>query len=381
MGVRAQSGIGIVSYWLDSIYAVRDGLLSSPKFQRWASSSILTRHIARKRAGDMFSICAGFVYSQILQACVQLNVFELLRNGPLDLAVLSTKLDLSNDAARRLLEGAVAIDLLSQRGPERYGLGPHGAALLANPGIARMVEHHAMLYADLVDPVAMLRGKPVSTELKDYWAYSGKADSSIVTADQTESYSALMSASQTFVVDEVLNAYPLSKHRCLLDIGGGDGTFLRAVGKRVPNLQLMLFDLPAVAGRAQSKFDSEGFGARAKAYGGSFKSDPLPAGADVVSLVRVVHDHDDDVVQPLFAATHRALQPGGTLIVAEPMSGTPGAEGMGEAYFGFYLMAMGSGRPRRADELIAMISKAGFVRVRSIPTNVPLQTSIIVAEK
>jgi demethylspheroidene O-methyltransferase len=370
-----------VAQWLDSFYAMRDGVLSSPKFQRWASHSPLTRHVARKRAGDMFNICAGFVYSQILQACVKLDVFETLRNGPLTLDVLAPKLDLSRDAARRLLEGAVAIDLLSHRGPERYGLGPHGAALLANPGIARMVEHHAMLYADLVDPVAMLRGKPVSTHLKDYWAYSGKPDSTVVTPDQTEAYSALMSASQTFVVDEVLGAYPLAQHKVLLDIGGGDGTFLREVGRRVPTLNLMLFDLPAVAEKARAKFAAEGFGSRATAHGGSFKQDALPTGADIVSLIRVVHDHDDDVVQPLFASIYKALPASGVLLIAEPMSGSKGAEGMGEAYFGFYLMAMGSGRPRRPDELKAMLLKAGFARQRSLKTHIPLQTSIIVAEK
>ncbi len=45
---------------------------------------------------------------------------------------------------------------------------------------------------------------------------------------------------------------------------------------------------------------------------------------------------------------HDALPPGGTLLIAEPMAGTPGAEAMGDAYFGLYLWAMGSGRPRSA---------------------------------
>ena len=43
-----------------------------------------------------------------------------------------------------------------------------------------------------------------------------------------------------------------------------------------------------------------------------------------------------------------ALPPGGTLLLAEPMAGTPGAEPVGDAYFGFYLLAMGSGRPAHA---------------------------------
>ena len=45
------------------------------------------------------------------------------------------------------------------------------------------------------------------------------------------------------------------------------------------------------------------------------------------------------------------------------MAGTPDAEGVG-AYFAFYLLAMGSGRPRRTDELTALLHTAGFTGVR-----------------
>ncbi|MGK3925309.1 methyltransferase, partial [Enterococcus faecium] len=79
-------------------------------------------------------------------------------------------------------------------------------------------------------------------------------------------------------------------------------------------------------------------------------------GADIASLVRVLHDHDDTAVRTILGAVHAALPPGGTLLVAEPMSGTRGAAPIGDAYFGFYLTAMKSGRPRTADELSAMLT-------------------------
>ena len=41
--------------------------------------------------------------------------------------------------------------------------------------------------------------------------------------------------------------------------------------------------------------------------GGDFLADPLPRGADVVSLIRVVHDHDDDAVLKLFAKFESGL--------------------------------------------------------------------------
>lgn len=63
------------------------------------------------------------------------------------------------------------------------------------------------------------------------------------------------------------------------------------------------------------------------------------------------------------------------------MAGTPGAEAMADAYFGFYLMAMGRGRARRADELIAMLDQVGFGRARVLSTSTPLLTRVIHAQK
>ena len=67
----------------------------------------------------------------------------------------------------------------------------------------------------------------------------------------------------------------------------------------------------------------------------------------------MLHDHDDAAALALLRAARAALPPDGTLLLAEPMAGTPGAEPMGDAYFGFYLLAMGSGRPRTAERAAA----------------------------
>jgi demethylspheroidene O-methyltransferase len=59
------------------------------------------------------------------------------------------------------------------------------------------------------------------------------------------------------------------------------------------------------------------------------------------------------------------------------MSGTPGAEAMGDAYFGLYLLAMGKGRARTPSELAHLLLAAGFTQIQSIPTRLPLQTGLI----
>jgi demethylspheroidene O-methyltransferase len=144
-------------------------------------------------------------------------------------------------------------------------------------------------------------------------------------------------------------------------------------------LRVRLFDLPAVASRAQACFEREGFRDRAEAFGGSFLSDPLPRGADVISLVRVLHDHDDAAVMQALRAVRDALPDDGVILIAEPLAGTSGAESMGDGYFGFYLLAMGQGRPRIAKELSDMLSKAGFSRIRQHRTRRPLLTGVMTA--
>ena len=362
----------------DRVLSWRDRLVASARFRAWAAAFPLTRPIARRRTRALFDLCAGFVYSQVLHACVQLRLFDILAEGPQTAVALAQRLSLPLAGAERLLLAAVSLRLLSHR-RGRFGLGPLGAAMVGNAAISEMVLHHRMLYADLSDPVALLRGDTSGTALGHYWAYAGTGQPASLPPEHVAAYTALMAASQPLVAGEVLAAYPLRRHCRLLDVGGGDGTFLQAALTATPGLHGTVFDLPAVADRARARFHDSGLSDRATATGGDFGRDALPTGADIVSLVRVIHDHDDPDALIILQATRRALPPGGTLLLAEPMSGTAGAEPIGDAYFGFYLLAMGRGRARTPAELRLMLAQAGFSQVRAIPTHTPLLVSVLVA--
>jgi demethylspheroidene O-methyltransferase len=360
--------------------ALRNRWLANPRFQRWAAAFPLTRRLAQRKARAVFDLSAGFVYSQVLHACVQLDLFERLRGGPLPLAQLAAQLKLTPAAARRLLDAAASLGLTQALGDDRYALGEHGAALLGNPGALAMVAHHDMLYRDLQDPVALLRGE-VTTELSRYWPYATSAAPDGSVAEAVQGYTQLMAASQSLVAEDILEAYALAQHRCLLDVGGGNGTFIAAVAARAPALQLMLFDLPAVLEHARANLAERGLAERVHLHGGDFFADPLPQGADVISLVRVVHDHDDERALRLLTNVYAALPPGGTLLLAEPMAQAPGAGPMGAAYFGFYLLAMGSGRARSPQELQTLVQRAGFNNCLFLRTRRPLLTGVAICRR
>ncbi len=362
----------------------RDRWLASPAFQRRASAFALTRPTASRHARELFDLVAGFVYSQVLSACVELELFERLARGPQSAEQLSARLDVPLEPTQRLLAAATAIRLLERRSDGRYGLGRRGAPMVGNAAVAAMVRHHSALYADLADPLKMLRaGERERREgaLARYWAYDQAHDTSKSDSAKArvQTYSTLMAASQPLVAEQILDAYRMNAHHCLLDVGGGDGRFLETVAARVPDLRLQLFDLPAVAPLARTRFANAGITARAEVHGGSFLADALPRGADIATLIRVIHDHDDAAAMTILRAVHRALPRGGTVLLAEPMADTPGAEAMGDAYFGIYLFAMGHGRPRSAARLTQMLAAAGFEQVRPLRTTMPLQTGLLAA--
>jgi demethylspheroidene O-methyltransferase len=93
----------------------------------------------------------------------------------------------------------------------------------------------------------------------------------------------------------------------------------------------------------------------------------------------VLHDHDDESARLLLRRAHDALAPGGRLLIAEPMAATRGAEPIGDAYFGFYLLAMGRGRARSTGEISSLMTSAGFTAAKSLRTPRPLLASAVTA--
>ena len=377
------------SPWADRIGAMVDRWMTSADLYRWSVANPLTRWITQRRARQVFDLMAGFVYSQVLLACVRLRVLETVAEQPRNLEELAQWTKLPAASLQRLLQSALALGLLNLRSEGRYGLGPLGAPVAGHAGIRAMIEHHAVLYQDMQDPVAMLQGPQEPGEMARYWPYSLDADAKSAHAAQAlqaqaekyARYSNLMSASQPFVVDEILASYRFDDHSCVLDVGGGQGTFLSRLSSHAPHLQLRLFDLPEVAALARANFARQGIELRAQARSGSFLQDPLPRGADLVTLIRVAHDHPDADVRTLLAAVYQALPPGGTLLLSEPMAQEPGDSPQGDAYFHFYLLAMGAGRLRTPSELMAMMAEAGFGHLEVVPNHMPLQTQILIGRK
>jgi demethylspheroidene O-methyltransferase len=363
--------------WRDRWVDWRNRRLSNPRFQRWAAGFPLTRGVARRRALGLFDLVVGFVYSQTLSTCVSLRLFDHLQQGSRTALSLSEAFALPLEATERLLGAAEALGLVDRLEGARYALGPQGAALIGNAGLMEMIAHHRHLYADLADGVGLLRRG--EGELAAYWPYATSPTPQSLSCETVSAYSALMAASLPSVAADIFQAYPVGRHRRLMDVGGGEGAFLAEAGARAPALQLALFDLPAVMPRARGRLDGAGLLDRVELLSGDFLSQPVPPGADLITLVRILHDHDDAGVMTILRSIRAALPADGALLIAEPMSAAPRADRVADVYFAFYLLAMGRGRARTPLEIITMLRASGFGRARILSTPTPFLLRAILA--
>ena len=360
-----------------SLFPVRlDRLFASTRFQALAARLPIGQAFARRDGADIFDVLQGFVASQVLSALVELGLLRRLLDEPARAQQLAIALSVPVDRLEVLLRAAVALRLLKQRRDGRFALARRGAAIVGVPGLEAMIAHNAAFYADMADPAALMRGDG-ETHLQHFWPYVLNAGDD-VGQGEAERYSRLMADSQRLVAQDTLAQVSLKGRARLMDVGGGSGAFMAQALSTGPHLQGALLDLPQVMPVAEARLSESGLSQRVTLWPQSFRDQPLPMGADAISLVRVLYDHDDDTVAVLIARAFEALPPGGLLIVSEPMPSGPRPT---DVYFAFYTMAMGSGRVRSESRIAEMCQAAGFANVVTPRSRRPYVTSVLTCVK
>jgi demethylspheroidene O-methyltransferase len=342
----------------------RNRILANPRFVAAAERLPIARFVARRRAKSLFDLVAGFSYAQTLFACVELGLIEKVGLEGTTLQNISQQLGWPSANTDRLIGAAVALDLFERDGDGVF-LGQQGTALLAQPWIMRFISHHKHFAEDLIDPVALLSGTRSKTAMRRYWDYENPAS-------DASAYSRLMEASQEAVSRQILQAYDFSGAQSVVDLGGGTGAFLRALGARYPALQRTLVDRAAVIEIAKADPRNAGI----TSVSADVRSDELPS-ADTYMLIRVVHDHDDADILALLKNIRRQMRGGSTLVIAEPFAGNPTTASVTDAYFNLYFAAMGQGRTRKPDEIFALARQAGYGRWTEHRTMMPLISGLM----
>ncbi len=165
----------------------------------------------------------------------------------------------------------------------------------------------------------------------------------------------------------VLRALPWAGMGTVVDLGGGDGTFLAHLLARHHDLGGILFDLPDTTAAAPAIFAQHGVTDRCEIVAGDLLKGPLPAGADAYLIKRVLVGMDDAEVSQVLRAIRAAMAPQSRVIVLEPMA-TGGAEGNVSHEMDLLMLVLGRGRVRTPQEYQALLASTGLQSVGTVIT-------------
>jgi hypothetical protein len=100
----------------------------------------------------------------------------------------------------------------------------------------------------------------------------------------------------------------------VIDVGGGTGAMLSEILRRHPHVRGTLLDLPGTVQHAQHSFDAADVGERAATIGQSF-FEPIPEGADLYLLRKVLNDWPDEETVLILQRCAEAARPDGRVVV------------------------------------------------------------------
>ena len=320
----------------------------------------------------LLQIVQGYRAAQAVYVAAKLGIADLLGEEAKSAEAMARATGAHAPTLRRLLRAIASLGLLVEDDRGDFRLTPVGACLRSDvPGSLRsgalflMSQEGQRAWAELEHSV--LTGAPAfdhvfGTPVFDFYVEHPEAERSRVHDDAMAAFTAM-------ITDAVLRAYDFSAFGVLVDVGGGNGTFLGAILRANPGVRGLLFDLPHVVAGAPEVLGAAGVAARCAVAGGSL-FEWVPEGGDAYLLKRIIHDWDDERACGILAACRRAMKPGARLLVVDevlPLRAGPDVATEAHLLDLEMLVATSGGRERTEEEFRALYRAAGFTLSRVVP--------------
>jgi len=198
-------------------------------------------------------------------------------------------------------------------------------------------------------------------------------------AEQQQIFSAGVEANTAASAAVLAANYDFGRHRRVLDVGGGTGSFLIPILRRYPVLQATLFELPGACAVARQRLAGEPEGARVAVVEGDFFTNPLPGSHDVLIVANTVHvlsvAHNLELLKAMRAGVEADAR---LLLVDLWMDPTHTQPPAAPLMSGEFLVMSGEGQAYGEDEADGWLGQTGWRKLERRPLAGP--TSVIIAE-
>lgn len=305
----------------------------------------------------IYALQDGAVRSRTLAFCLRLGLFDVLDASPKRPEELAAELGLAPRVYPTLLSFLAAQGLVRKLDDGRFANTEAASAFLVRSS-PRYVGGRALLFDGFYEAIghlheALATGRP--------WTARGQHDMFASFSEEDQRWFAEgMLANAIHGGEALLRVVDLSSVRHLVDVGGGPGGYAIAIARAYPEIRVTIFDLPGVEPIARENVRRAGLEGRVAFVAGSFFDDPLPSGGDAILLSSVLHDWEDEDCARILQRCFQALEPGGLVIVTEPMLADDYTGPDHPSVSGLTMVLLG-GRNRTRSEIADMLCQAGFV--------------------
>jgi len=324
---------------------------------------------------QLLAMASGAWVTQMINVAAELGLADALAGGEQDVQDLARTCGADADALFRLLRGLASLGLFSETAPGRFSLTPLGALLGSDHPqslrhFARMLgEEHYLSWNDLLHSVRTgenaFRHRH-GQSIFEWYQHHG---------ERGEIFDRAMGDFSRQEAAALLEAYPLSDVRHIVDVGGGRGGLLMAALRTYDHLRGTLYDQPWVVEPVEIPEELEG---RLTLNGGDFFS-TVPAGADAYLLKHIIHDWDDTACLRILKAIRSAMAPGARVLIVEQVIPPGNAPFPGKLLDLNMLVMTEGGRERTAAEYTSLLDRAELQLSRIVPTPSPVSVVEAVA--
>ncbi|MEE1930894.1 methyltransferase [Streptomyces sp. TRM 70351] len=325
----------------------------------------------------------GYMLSQVLGVAARLGLPELLRDGPHTAEKLAGRTGTQPAALHRLLRALDSAGV-AERVPGEgggYVLTEFGAALC--PGGPAP----AAALADLFTSDAVWRpwGRLLHSVRTGETAFEAEFGMPAFAyfAEHPQVYglfNAAMAENARGAAPLVAEGYDFSRFRTVVDVGGGNGALLAALLAAHPAARGVLLDTADGVAGAPGVLGAAGVADRCRVVAGDFFAE-VPSGGDAYVLKSVIHDWDDERSRTILAACRRAMEPGATLLLVEPVlppeDGPPAP--LSTVLSDLNMLVMAGGRERTEADFAALLDASGFTLESVGPALAPTDFRVLTA--
>ncbi len=319
----------------------------------------------------IFDTATGFMRAKHLFVAAELGIFESLAQKAKPLADLARDLKLPPRTTRIIVDAVTALGFLEREG-ELYRNSDVAQAYLSGAGPQDMRSFTRFWnrlsyrrWLTLEDSVRLGRG--ASGE------FNFTVEEQKIFSEGVEGFSAGQAAA-------LAERYDFSAHRRVLDLGGGTGSFVRAIAELYPKLESTLFELPAAAAVARQKISGTPLASQMTIVDGNFLSDPIPPGHDAVLAANVVHVLTPEQNVQLLRRVRDVSGPGTHLLLVDLWTNATHTDPLFAALMaGEFLVVGGNGDVYSTEEAKVWLSESGWRFLEHRPLAGPASLVLAVA--